>query len=87
MQGGCHMGALTPEERRRVFLARREASRDALARLSAPVAAPEPRPLRRRLNAALETAMIVALLGTGWFAYHVVEFHMPASIAEAMPRL
>jgi len=31
--------------------------------------------------------MIVALLGTGWFAYHVVEFHMPASIAEAMPRL
>ena len=81
------MGALTSEERRRVFLARQEASRDALARLSAPVAAPEPHPLRRRLNAALKTAMIVALLGTGWFAYHIVEFHMPASIAEALPRL
>ena len=81
------MGAITPEERRRVFVARQEASRDALARLSTPVAAPEPRPLRRRLSAVLKAAMIVALLGTGWFAYRIVEFHMPASIAEAMPRL
>jgi hypothetical protein len=31
--------------------------------------------------------MIVALLAIGWFAYHVVEFHMSASIAEALPRL
>lgn len=52
-----------------------------------PVAAPEPHPPRRRLSTVLKAAMIVALLGTGWFAYHVVEFHMPASIAEAMPRL
>jgi len=36
----------------------------------------------------LKTAMIVALLGGGWFAYHAVEFHVPASIVEAlMPRL
>ena len=51
------------------------------------VAAPESRPLRRRLSALLKAAMIVAGLGTGWVAYHVVEFHIPASIAEALPRL
>jgi hypothetical protein len=28
-----------------------------------------------------------AVLGTGWVAYHVVEFHIPASIAAALPRL
>ena len=81
------MGALTADERRRVFLARQEASRQGLARLSAPVAAPKPHPLRRRLDAVLKAAMLVALLGTGWVAYHLVEFHMPASIAEALPRL
>jgi len=81
------MGALTPEERRRVFLARQETSREQLARLSAPVAAPEPHPLRRRLDAVLKAAMLVALLATGWFAGHVVEFHMPALVAEARPRL
>jgi hypothetical protein len=81
------MGALTPEERRRVFLARQEARRDGLARLSAPVAVPESHRLRRRLHAVLKVAMMVALLGTGWVAYHVIEFHMPASIAEALPRL
>jgi hypothetical protein len=81
------MGALTLEERRRVFLVRQEARREGLARLSAPVAAPESHPLRRRRHAVLKAAMIVALLGTGWVAYHVVEFHIPASIAEALPRL
>jgi len=50
------MGALTPEARRRVFLARQEAGRE-------------------------------GLLGTGWVAYHVVEFHIPASIAATLPRL
>jgi hypothetical protein len=81
------MGALTAEERRRVFLARQDANRQALARLSAPIFASEPRSLRRRLNAVLRAAMIVALLSTGWLAYHVVEFRVPASIADAMPRL
>ena len=81
------MGALTAEERRRVFLARQDANRQALARLSAPIATSEPLSLRRRLNAVLKAAMIVALLGSGWFAYRVVEFHVPASIADALPRL
>ena len=80
------MGALTAEERRRVFLARQAASRQALARRSTPVTGPEPHTLRRRRTAFLRAAMIAALLGTGWVAYHVVEFHMPASIADALPR-
>jgi len=78
------MGALTSDERRRVFLARQQANRAQLARPSAPGAAPEPYPLRRRLKAILKMAMIVALLATGWFAFHAVEFHMPGSIAEAL---
>ena len=81
------MGALTAEERRRVFLARQETTREQLTRLSAPVAAPERHPLRRPLDAVLKAAMIVALLATGWLAGHAVEFHIPASIAEALPRL
>ena len=81
------MGALTLEERRRVFLARQQKIRADVARLSAPVASPQPHPLRRPRRAALKAAMILALLAVGWLAYHVVEFHIPASIAEALPRL
>jgi len=29
--------------------------------------------------------VIVTLLGGGWFAYHAVEFHVPASVVEALP--
>ena len=32
-------------------------------------------------------AIVITLLGVGGFAVHVVEFHIPASIAEALPRL
>ena len=81
------MGALTAEERRRVFLARQEANRPGPARLSAPVTGSEPHAPRRRLNTALKTAIVITLLGVGGFAVHVVEFHIPASIAEALPRL
>ena len=36
----------------------------------------------------LKTAVIVTLLGGGWFAYHAVEFHVPLSLVEALlPRL
>jgi len=82
------MGRLTPQERRRVFLARQKASREMLARLSAAIAPSEPCPSRHRLSQVLNPVMIVALLGGGWFAYHAVEFHLPASIVEALlPRL
>jgi hypothetical protein len=84
---GVHMGRLTPEERRRVYLARQQASREMLARISATVAAPEPRSPRYRLARVIKTAMIAALLGGSWFAY-TIEFHVPASIVEALlPRL
>jgi hypothetical protein len=81
------MGRLTPEERRRVYLARQQASREMLARISAPVAAPEPRSPRYRLARVIKTAMIAALLGGSWFAY-TIEFHVPAAIVKALlPRL
>jgi hypothetical protein len=82
------MGRLTPQERQRVFLVRQKASREMLARLSAPIVPSQPCAPRARLSHVLKTVMIVALLGGGWFAYHAVEFHLPASIVEAlMPRL
>ena len=80
------MGALTLEERRRVFLARQQKIREDVARLSAP-ASTQPHPLRRPRRAVLKAAMILAPLAVGWVAYHVVEFHIPASIAEPLPRL
>jgi len=82
------MGRLTSEERRRMFLAQQQARREMLARMSAPIESAEPRAPRYWLSQALKTEMIVALLGGGWFAYRAVEFHVPASIVEAlMPRL
>jgi len=82
------MGRLTPEERRRVHVAQQQASRETLARISAPVAATAPRSPRYRLTQVVKTAMIAALLGGGWFAYHTIEFHVPASIVEGLlPRL
>ena len=54
---------------------------------SAPIAA-EPRAPRRGPGRLLKTAVIVTLLGGGWFAYHAVEFHVPLSLVEALlPRL
>ena len=82
------MSALTSDERRRVFLVSREATLKALARLSAPVAASGPRARRRRrLSPVIKAAMIAALLGTGWLAYHVVEFRPLTSIEQMLPRV
>jgi len=54
---------------------------------SAPIAA-ERRAPRRGPGRLLKTAVIVTLLGGGWFAYHAVEFHVPLSLVEALlPRL
>jgi hypothetical protein len=79
------MGQLTLEERRRVFLVQQRARGETLARMSTPAAAAEPSaPPRHWLSQLATTAMIVALLGGGWLAYHAVEFHAPASVVEAL---
>ena len=82
------MGRLTRRERRRKFLAQQQARAEMLTRLhSAPIAA-ERRAPRRGPGRLLKTAVIVTLLGGGWFAYHAVEFHVPLSLVEALlPRL
>ena len=78
------MGRLTPEERRRVFLIRQRANDEMLARLSAPIALADPRFASHRRGQILATLMIVALLSGAWFAVHTVEFHLPASVVEAL---
>ena len=80
------MGQLTVEERRRIFRARQRTN-DMLARRSAPAVAPEPFRPRLGLSRIIKTAAIAVLLTAGWFACHAVELHIPASIAEALPRL
>ena len=82
------MGRLTLEERRRMFLAQQQARGEMLVRMSAPIASAEPRAPRYWLSQVLKTAMLIALLGGGWFAYHAVQFHVPASVVETLlPRL
>jgi hypothetical protein len=83
------MGQLTVEERRRIFIARQRRNYDLLTRCSAPAVASEPFRPRPGLNRIVKTAAIAVLLAAGWFACHAVELelHIPASIAEALPRL
>ena len=70
-----------------MFLAQHRASADMLTRPPGAPAA-EGRAPRRGPGRLLTTAMIVTLLGGGWFAYHQVEFHVPRSLVEALlPRL
>ena len=79
------MGRLTLEERRRVFLIRPPAPHESLAPVSTPTATARPyAPPRHWLRQVAKTAMIAALLGGGWLAYHAVEFHAPASVVEAL---
>src|SRR5262245_8027188 len=88
--GGVGMAALTLEERSRVFIARENARRTALARPAEPQTAgrrpgPGPGP---RVGAVLAVGAIAVLLGVSCLALEVVEFHVPVSIAEALlPRL
>ena len=81
------MRQLTLEERRRIFTARRRTCDDIMTRRSVPTAAPASQRPGLRLNRIVKTAAIAVLLSVGWFAYHAVELHIPASIAEALPRL
>jgi len=81
------MGQLTLEERRRIFIARQRTCDDIFTRRSAPAAAPETQRPGLRLNRIVKTVAIAVLLSVGWFASHAVELHIPASIAEALPRL
>ena len=81
------MGQLTLEERRRIFIARQRTCDDIITRRSAPTAAPGTQRPGLRLNRIVKTVAIAALLSVGWFACHSVELHVPASIAEALPRL
>ncbi len=83
------MGHLTREERRRVFLVQEKARRTMLTSLASAQTTPrDPRAPRRWQPWLLRAAIIATLLTGGWFAYHAVEFHAPASIVEALlPRL
>jgi len=71
-----------------MFLAQQQARAEMRTRLhSAPIAA-EGRAPQCGAGRLVKAAVIVTLLGGGWFAYHAVEFHVPPSVVEALlPRL
>lgn len=77
------MGRLTPDERRRVFLAQQRAQEMMLASARA-TTTPAP---RNRAGRILKTAAVVALLGIVAVAAQAIELHLPASLVEAfLPR-
>jgi hypothetical protein len=81
------MSRLTPEERRRVFLAQQRAQQAMFTRAAAvmPAEAAEP---GRALRRVLKTVGIVALIGSAVAAAQMIEFHPPASLVEVLlPRL
>jgi hypothetical protein len=83
------MNRLTPEERRRVYLARQRARDTMLSRLQVEtVEALAPPPDERGLAWLAKAAMIAALLGSGLLAVQILEFHPPDSLVGALlPRL
>ncbi|MGH7325997.1 MAG: hypothetical protein ACREJ9_15330 [Candidatus Rokuibacteriota bacterium] len=83
------MNRLTPEERRRVYLAQQRARASMLARLNAPLTVAAGSGADERGRRLLLTAMVIAaMLGGGFLASQTFEFHRPASLVEAfLPRL
>jgi hypothetical protein len=83
------MNRLTPEERRRVSVAQQRARATMLARLNAPLAVASGSGVDERGRQLLFTAMVVgAMLAGIVLASQAVEFHLPASLIEALlPRL
>lgn len=80
---------LTEAERRRVYLAQQRAQQTILTRISeAPVETISPAASSRGPGRLLKTAAIVVLLGGVLLVTRMVEFHLPASLVEALlPRL
>jgi len=82
------MNRLTLEERRRAFHARQDASRQMLAQTFQPISVTRSSALPSWLRQVAGTAMIVALVGGSWIAWHALAFRVPSSAVEALlPRL
>jgi hypothetical protein len=83
------MNRLTPEERRKVSVAQQRARATMLARLNTPLAVASGSGVDERGRQLLFTAMVVgAMLAGSVLASQAVEFHLPASLIEALlPRL
>jgi hypothetical protein len=84
------MNRLTPEERRRIWLAQQRARETALTRLAvAPTTGMSvPQADHAVLRRLAKAAMIAALLAAGLLASQALEFNPPATLVEALlPRL
>jgi hypothetical protein len=81
------MSRLTTAERRRIYLAQRQAHAATLALLRTPEAPTAARPTSGRRRILVVTAL-AALAGGLALASRVVEFHPPTSLLDALlPRL
>ncbi|HSF04163.1 MAG TPA: hypothetical protein VLG10_00080 [Methylomirabilota bacterium] len=81
------MNRLTPQERRRVYLAQQRARNVILARLNTPATSAAGADDRGR-GWLITAAMIATLLGGSVLASQTFEFHLPTGLVEALlPRL
>jgi hypothetical protein len=70
------------------FLTRQAAGRDILTRLSAQITSTERSTPRSWPSQVSRTATTGALVGGGWLAWRALQFHVPASLIDALlPRL
>jgi hypothetical protein len=81
------MTRLTAEERRRIFLNRQQTDRDMQRRPSASPTTSEPMGNGPRLCRFVQMTLAAALMTVGWFVSQGIVFHVPASLAEMLPRL
>ena len=81
------MTQLTAEERRRISANRQLIHAELPTPRSASITPSEPRWSNRRLSRILQMTVVAALLSVGWFVSREVTFHVPASLAEMLPRL
>ena len=87
--GSTQMKRLSMNERRQMFLSQHEAERDMRARLLAPVPTGAPAPSETRRRTWVIVTLLASLLVSGGLALgHVVTFHVPLSIVDAVwPKL
>lgn len=81
------MNRVPLDERRRLFLARQQASQALRDQLPQPVSAhvlSTRAPSHRHVQLVVKAVMIAVLLGAGVVALHTVSFNLPTSVVEAL---
>ena len=80
------MAQLTAEERRRIFLSRQGLDRAMVPARPSAITRAAPRLTSHRLSWVFQMTLVAALLSVGWLVSQEITVHVPASLAEMLPR-